>query len=149
MSDLIRVYQINQLYCSFRKERKKACIFLKHECSMSSYRIIFTVSPNGLILWTDGFRKRKKKTFYQPFRLDNFFSEASLLSRKAISGMTVALFQKLQDILSVLRPIFFSCHLADPYQSMVSMSMPVIRKCKFTNNLSSVNRNGLLAWYIN
>lgn len=54
-SDLINVYQI---ILQVHKRRKKACI-LKHACNMPSCRIVFPVTTSGLILWTDGFRKKE------------------------------------------------------------------------------------------
>lgn len=116
-------------------------------CNMPSCRIIFPVTTSGLILWTDGFRK--KKNLLSTFTLtppqqflqrslaiipqSNFWYDSGTVSK--ITGHTFS-----------GETNFFSCHQADPYLSMVSMSMAVIRKCKFTDNLSSVIRNGLLAW---
>lgn len=94
------VYQINQIILRFQKWDKSIYIL---EAWVQHDKFYNNISCNHKWSYSVNWWL-PKKTFHQPLcwlRHNNFFSEASLLSRKAISGVTVALFQKLQVILSV------------------------------------------------
>lgn len=126
----------------------KAFIFLRPECNMTSFIIIFPVTTNGLILWTDGFRKKPSINLYVDSATTISSAKPCYYPAKQFLVWQWHCFRNYRSYFQC-RDQFFSCHQEDPYPSMVSMNMVVIWKCKFKNNLSSVIRNGLLAWQIN
>lgn len=133
-------------YCGFKKEIN---IFLRPECNMTSF--YNNISCNHKWSYSVNWWLLEKKPSINLY-VDSATTISSAKPRHYPAKQFLVwqwhCFRNYRSYFQC-RDQFFSCHQEDPYPSMVSMNMVVIWKCKFKNNLSSVIRDGLLAWQIN